>query len=250
MVDLLPLVKRVAYQMRDHLPTHVEVDELIGAGLLGLIDAVRKFDKGKHVKVESYARHRIRGAILDGLRTLDTASRDMRKKVKNAERVYRELEVKLGRPVTDDEMAAGMGVSLKKWYRAVNELQPVGVGWLRPMEAAEIKHPDEENIPDTTQMSPFDLAWRSQQRDILNRAMACLCERDRAMMVMYYEQDITMKEIGERLGIDESRVSQLHSAALARLRVRAKAILHPTRPMVPPPYMVAGPGSAAARASL
>ncbi len=249
MVDLLPLVRRVAYQMRNHLPAHVDVDELAGAGILGLIDAVRKFDKSKHVKIESYARHRIRGAILDGLRTLDTASRDMRKKVKRAERVYRELEVKLGRPVGDDEMAAGLGVSLKKWYRTVHELQPVGVDWLRPMEATEIKQPDQENIADKVQVNAFDLAWRSQQRDMLNNAMACLCDRDRAMISMYYEQDLTMKEIGERLGIDESRVSQIHSAALARLRTRARSLLHPHR-MVPPAYVVAGMGTASSEMML
>ncbi len=250
MVSLLPLVRRVAYQMRDHLPAHVDVDELAGAGILGLIDAVRKFDKSKHVKIESYARHRIRGAILDGLRTLDTASRDMRKKAKRAERTYRQLEVKLGRPVSDEEMAAGLGVSLKKWYRTVHELQPVGVDWLRPMEAVEIKQPDQENIADKIQVNAFDLAWRSQQRDLLNRAMACLCDRDRAMMSMYYEQDLTMKEIGERLGIDESRISQIHTAALARLRTRVRTLLHPSQPAVPPAYVVAGLGAASSEVTL
>src|SRR5437870_966047 len=106
MVRLLPLVKRMALQMRERLPAHVDLDDLVGAGVLGLIDAVRKFDARKHVKLESYARHRIRGAILDGLRSLDGASRDMRRKAKGAEKVYRVLERKLGRPVGDDEMAA------------------------------------------------------------------------------------------------------------------------------------------------
>src|SRR5439155_9273957 len=91
-VELLPLVRQIAFQMRGHLPAHVEVDDLVSAGVLGLLDAVRRFDSSKHVKLESYARYRIRGAILDGLRELDAASRDMRKKNKKAEKVYRELE--------------------------------------------------------------------------------------------------------------------------------------------------------------
>ena len=239
MVRLLPLDKRMALQMREHLPAHVDLDDLVGAGVLGLIDAVRKFDARKHVKLESYARHRIRGAILDGLRSLDAASRDMRKKAKGAEKVYRELERKLGRPVGDDEMAGALGVSLKKWYRTVQELQPVGVDWLRPMEAAELRQQDPETLVASPQASAFDQRYRREQKAILNRAMTCLTERDRLMMSLYYERGLTMKEIGEKLGVDESRVSQLHSAALARLESRVKAMLRPARPAVPPAYAVA-----------
>src|SRR5437667_2688548 len=242
MVRLLPLVKRMALQMRERLPAHVDLDDLVGAGVLGLIDAVRKFDARKHVKLESYARHRIRGAILDGLRSLDAASRDMRKKAKGAEKVYRELERKLGRPVGDDEMAGALGVSLKKWYRTVQELQPVGVDWLRPMEAAELRQQDPETLVASPQASAFDQRYRREQKAILNRAMTCLTERDRLMMSLYYERGLTMKEIGEKLGVDESRVSQLHSAALARLESRVKAMLRPARPAVPPAYAVADAG--------
>ena len=239
MVRLLPLVKRMALQMRERLPAHVDLDDLVGAGVLGLIDAVRKFDARKHVKLESYARHRIRGAILDGLRNLDGASRDMRKKAKGAEKVYRVLERKLGRPVGDEEMAAALGVSLKKWYRTVHELQPVGVDWLRPMEAAELRQQDPETLAARPQATAFDRCYRSQQQAILNRALSCLSERDRLMMSLYYERDLTMKEIGEQLGVDESRVSQLHSAALGRLESRVKVMLRPARPTVPRAYVVA-----------
>jgi RNA polymerase sigma factor for flagellar operon FliA len=239
MVDLLPLVKRVAFQMQAHLPAHVDFNELVGAGVLGLIDAVRKFDARKHVKLETYARHRIRGAILDGLRSLDTASRDMRKKAKGAEKVYRELERKLGRQASDEEMAAGLGVSLGSWYRTVQELQPVGMDWLRPMEAAELKTPDPETLVADAEEDAFDQCYRSEQKAILNRALTFLSERDRLIMSLYYQQDLTMKAIAEKLGVDESRVSQLHAAALARLRARVSAMLRPTRQAVPPAYMVA-----------
>ncbi len=238
-VQLLPLVKRLAFQMRGHLPAHVEVNDLIGAGMLGLIDAVRKFDARKHVRLESYAQHRIRGAILDGLRGLDTASRDMRKKAKTAEKVYRELQSKLGRPVVAEEMAVELGMSLKKWYRTVQELRPLGIDWMRPMEVTEFRQADEEALPARPEASAFDRCYRSEQISILNRAMSCLSERDRQLMSLYYEHDLTMKEIGERLGIDESRVSQVHASVLLRLQTRVRVMLRPARSPLPPAHVVA-----------
>ncbi|MGH9455259.1 MAG: sigma-70 family RNA polymerase sigma factor, partial [Terriglobia bacterium] len=130
--NLLSLVRRVAFEMREHLPQHVEVDDLAGAGMLGLLDAINKFDVGKHAKMETYARHRIRGAILDSLRNMDTASRDMRKKNKMAEKVYRELESQHCRSITDEEMSAALGISLRKWHRTTNELHAMGLEWMRP----------------------------------------------------------------------------------------------------------------------
>jgi RNA polymerase sigma factor FliA len=232
-VKLLPLVKKVAYRMREHLPAHVEVDDLVGAGLLGLLDAVRKFDARKQVQIETYARHRIRGAIIDGLRSLDAASRDMRKKNKKAQQIYHALETKLGRPVADDELATAMGVSLKKWYQIVQELQPTGVEWLRPCEADETHPPDLENLAAAGHASPFDLFAHNEQREILNRALLCLSERDREIITLYYQNELTMKEIGERVGVDESRISQVHSVALTRLRTRVKALLRPSPRAVP-----------------
>lgn len=239
-VPLLPLVRRMAFQMREHLPAHVDVEDLIGAGSIGLIDAVRKFDPRKHVKLESYARHRIRGAILDSLRSLDSASRDMRKKVRKAEKVHRHLEAKLGRPVADDEMAAGLGMSLKRWYSTVNELQPAGVDWLRPMEAADLRQLDGESLPDETGESALERCYRRERIAILNRALGCLAERDRRLMSLYYEHDLTMAQVGEILGIDESRVSQIHSAVLARLKARVRSLVNSPSPGVPPAYVVAG----------
>lgn len=233
MAKLLPLVKRTALQMREHLPAHVDVDDLVGTGVMGLLDAVRKFDAGKRVKLESYARYRIRGAILDGLRSLDSASRDMRKKNKKVEKVYRELESKLGRPVTDPEMAEALGISLPKWYGIVQELQAVGINWLRPAWYVPPQAPVEESLVADDRENPFDLCYRREQRDLLNRAIARLPERERIIVSLYYTQDLTMKEIAERLDIDESRVSQLHSGALARLRTRVQAMLRPTRQLTP-----------------
>jgi len=242
MLKLLPLVRRIAFQMLGHLPSHVELDDLVGAGMLGLIDAVRKFDAGKHVKLESYARHRIRGAILDSLREQDMASRDMRKKNKKVEKLYRELEAKLGRPVRNEEMAEALGISLKKWYRTVNELRPTGVEWLHPTEITQLAEPDEESLVSESD-DAFDHCYRREQKEIIQRAMECLSERECRMMSLYYQRELTMKEIGTELGIDESRVSQLHSAALGRLKSRVKEIFAEAETNTPPAYVVAGLGT-------
>jgi len=224
-LQLLGLVKRVALEMREHLPAHVDVDDLVSAGTLGLMEAVRRFEAGKQVKIETYARYRIRGAILDALRNLDPASRDMRKKNKRAERVFHELGAKLGRPATDGEMAQAMHVSLKDWYRSVNELQSMGVEWLRPTRMGNNRQIDQEDLPATNQEDQFELCFRREQRDLVNRALERSTERERLILSLYYEHDLTMKQIGDELGIDESRVSQIHSAALSRLRTRVQNLL-------------------------
>lgn len=232
-VKLLGLVKRVALEMREHLPAHVDLDDLVSAGTLGLIDAVRRFNAGKHVKIETYARYRIRGAILDALRNLDPASRDMRRKNKKAEQVFRGLEAKLGRPATDAEMAQALHISLKEWYRIVHQLQSMGVEWLRPTQMTSARQPDEDELPAVGQQSQFDLCYREEKRAILNRALERVSERERLILSMYYERDLTMKEIGKELGIDESRVSQIHSSVLQRLRTKVQT-------MTRPPYSLAG----------
>ena len=233
-VALLPLVRKVAIQMRGRLPVHVELDDLISTGVLGLMDAVQKFDDTKQVKLEQYARHRIRGAILDGLRGLDTASRDMRRKNKNAESVYARLEVKLGRPPNDQEMASGLGMTLSRWYRTVLELTALGVDWLRPLASVgtqESAFSIEDTFPADNEGHQFEACYHREQKEILQRALGRIPERERQVVELYYHQDLTMREIGERLGIDESRVSQLHSSALGRLRKRVKDFVsNPSQP--------------------
>jgi RNA polymerase sigma factor for flagellar operon FliA len=224
-IELLPLLHRIARKMRAHLPSHVEVDDLVGAGALGLIDAVRKFDVKRKIKLESYAQHRIRGAIIDSLRAMDGASRDMRKKNKKAEESYRELESSLGRPPTDDEMARAGGISLKAWHRTIRDLQPLGVEWLRPADSSGQQYFTEETIPAEYTHDQVDLCYLREQREVLNRALAALPGRDRRIIWLYYVRELTMKQIGEELGIDESRVSQLHSATLLRLRSAVTTLL-------------------------
>jgi len=230
-VKLLPLVKRMALQVRERLPQHVDAEDLVSTGVLGLVDAVRKFDARKHVKLESYARYRIQGAILDGLRGLDHASRDMRKKSKKAESVYRALEFRLSRAPSDEEIAAGLGISLERWYRTVRELQTLGMDWFRPMGSMgnkESRPASEESFVADNQEHQFHSCYRREQKEILDHALGRIPERERHVVQLYYDQELTMKEIGRKLGVDESRVSQLHSAALAHLRSRVQEMVnHP-----------------------
>lgn len=229
-VELIPLLHRIARKMRAHLPGQIEVDDLVGAGSLGLLDAVRKFDVRKQVKIESYAQHRIRGAILDSLRGMDGASRDLRKKNKKAEKIHRELEFKLGHSASDEEMANAQGLSLKKWHKSVSELQALGLEWLRPMGSVGVKQLTEDSLVSEDAESQFDLCYRREKREILNRALASLPARERLIMTLYYARELTMKQIGNQLRVDESRVSQLHSAALLRLGNTVKMMLRESRP--------------------
>jgi len=233
-VEMLPIVKRLAFKIRQHLPSHVEVDDLVANGVLGLVDAIRKFDPTMRVKLESYARHRIHGAILDGLRDADPVSRDIRRKHKRIQKVYRDLEAKLGRPIQDEEMAAAVGMDLAQWHRALNAIQAAGPDFAdRVLTAAPMftqPSVDPALLADdssTAGPSPFDLCYRREQRDILCRAVSCLREREQQVIILYYEEELTMKQIAERLNVDESRVSQIHSAALARLRMRIGSLLRP-----------------------
>jgi len=235
LIEMLPLVRRVALKIREHLPAHVEVDELSANGVFGLVDGVAKFDASKRVKLESYARHRIRGAILDGLRAADPVTRDTRQKNKRIQKLYRELEVNLGRSVQDEEMAAASRMNLAQWHRALTDIQSVGIDCgSRVLSAAPtttLQSTDPELLIDGKD-NPFDLCYRREQREILGRALSSLPERERRVLCLYSQAEFTMKQIALLMHVDESRVSQLHSAALIRLKARVDSLLHPTKPRI------------------
>jgi len=230
LAEMLPLVQRVAFNIRKHLPAHVEADELAANGVLGLVDAVAKFDPSKGVKLEAYARHRVRGAILDGLRRADTASRDMRRKYKRIQALYHKLERKLGRHVRDDEMAKALGMNLGQWHRSLNEIQNVGIEWgsriLSAGPTLKLQSTDPELLTDGRD-DAFDLCYRREQHEILDHALSRLRDREREIITLLYRHGLTMKQIAARLHVDESRVSQIHSVALRRLKACADSLLHP-----------------------
>lgn len=230
-VDMLPLVKSVALRIRKRLPAQVEMADLISDGVLGLVNALAKFNPRKRVKLESYARHRICGSILDGLRGADPVPRDVRRKHKKIEKHYQELEAKLGRQVKDEEMAAGLRLSLTQWHRELNEIQSAGIDcFTRPLSAAPMSVPT-STVPALLAVdgpNPFDLFYRREQREILARALTQLGERERQIMTLYHEHGLTMQEIANRMKVDASRVLRLHAAALVRLRADIASVLHST----------------------
>jgi len=230
---MLPLVKQVVLKIRKRLPAHVEVDDLVSNGVLGLVDAAAKFNPRKQVKFAIYARHRIRGSILDGLRSADPVPRDIRRKHKNLEKHYQAMEVKFGRAAKDEEMAARMGVNVAQWHRELNAIQSAGIDCsARALSAAPVSVPTSADpaLLAGDGPNPFDLAYRREQRETLARALAKLRERDRHILTLYYERGLTMQEIANRMKVDASRVSQLHAAALVRLEADISSLIHSTHP--------------------
>jgi RNA polymerase sigma factor for flagellar operon FliA len=220
--ECLPLVKFVAHRISSRLPAHVDVDDLIHSGILGLIDAVKKFEPGRNVKFKTYAEQRIRGAILDGLRDLDWVPRSLRKKKKDIEAAYHLLEQQAGRAATDEEVAAHLGVTLDDLHHALDELKGVTLGAF--VDAGE--NGEGENlisfVPDPDGENAHILLQSQEVRGILKAAVERLPTKERFVVQLYYFDELTMKEIGTLLNITESRVSQLHTKSMLRLRGKLK----------------------------
>jgi RNA polymerase sigma factor FliA len=213
----LHLVTAIAAHVQGSIPVHIELDDLIHAGTMGLFDAASKYREDKEVAFASYAKHRIRGAIIDSLRQQDWASRDLRKRYKQMETVTNELTAKLGRTPTEAELASEMGLTTRRWQSLMVDF--------RSMNAAAAQnhaHEDEDQmtpeIPASPANSPERLFANSELRSKLGSAMSLLPEKYQTVVKMYYIQDKTMKEIGSALGVNESRVSQIHKAALEKMQ--------------------------------
>jgi RNA polymerase sigma factor FliA len=222
-LEHLPLVRAIALRVHENLPVHVEVDDLVHAGILGLFDAAEKYDPGKQVIFSSYAKHRIKGAILDSLRQSDWASRDLRRRHKQVEAVTRELASELHRTPTDTEIAQRLGVDVERWRQMMLDLRNVGLisASTRSSEQDELPAPEFPSNPDTY---PDSMCAREEMRSVLGDAMKTLPERYQKVVFLYYSNEMTMKEIGGVLGINESRVSQIHKSALEKMAV----VLHAT----------------------
>jgi RNA polymerase sigma factor for flagellar operon FliA len=215
-LEHLPLVKAIAVRVHENLPVHVDLDDLVHAGVLGVFDAAEKYNPEKKVAFHSYAKHRIKGAILDSLRQLDWASRDLRKRHKQVEALTRELCGTLGRGPTDSELAEKLGVSLERWRRMVVEMRTVGLlSASAPRGDQESAAPRE--FPAKQDSQPDRMCAHAQLRAVLASAMQTLPERYQKVVFLYYTNEMTMKEIGGILGINESRVSQIHKTALEKM---------------------------------
>lgn len=215
-LEHIPLVKAIAARIHDNLPVHVDLDDLIHAGILGLLDAVDKFDPQKGVTFSSYAKYRIRGAILDSLRQDDWATRDQRRRHKQYEAAVQELMATLQREPTDAEVAAKLGVELSRWRQMLLDLQVTG------LVSASQRRPDDDpglsmDFEGDRRLRPDHVCVHKQLKEELDKVLKVLPERYQVVIKLYYGQNKTMKEIGDILGVNESRVSQIHKAALEKM---------------------------------
>ena len=229
LMEQLPQVRYIARRVHERLPRHVPFEDLVHAGVLGLIDALNKFDQSKHVQFSSYAKFRIRGAILDSLRELDWSPRELRRKGRMVEQTHSQLSLKLGRAPSEAEIAQEMGVELHELQVLLAELDGLELGSLRVESPRDGKEEDLcEYLPGDPEDTPFFSCLRSEMKSLLMQAIAELPEKERRVLALYYYEELTMKEVGAVLGIGESRVSQIHSLAMVRLRTRLNVLQTPT----------------------
>lgn len=219
--EYLPLVKRLADHLMSRLPACVEVDDLIQAGLIGLLDAVKRYDDSLGANFETYATQRIRGAMLDELRGVDWASRNVRRAARQIENAIHTLEQRLKRPPSEQEIADELKLDIQAYFNLLNDA--CGAQLLYYEDLHE-EGGDEflERFADDVSPGPIDILTSRAFKQALAQAVAGLPERERQLMGMYYEQEMSFKEIGAVLGVSESRVCQLHSQAIARLRSRLR----------------------------
>jgi RNA polymerase sigma factor for flagellar operon FliA len=227
-MECLPLVKYIAYRIANRVPSHVDVEDLINSGIIGLINAAERFEPERNIKFKTYAEQRIRGEILDSLRDLDWVPRTLRRKKKEIEAAFHTIEQQLGRAATDEEIAAHLGISLDEFHKSLDDLKGVTLGTFADNETedgegviATVQDPDAED--------PLAKLHENEIRSILKKSIDELPEKERKVVQLYYYghdmnmkeyygHDMNMKEIGLVLGITESRVSQLHTKAMLRLR--------------------------------
>lgn len=228
-VDMMPYVRFVAQRISTNLPPSVELEDLVHYGVLGLIDAMKKFDSDKGVKFKTYAETRIRGAILDGIRSTDWIPRSIRRKRRELEAVMQEIEHKTGEPPDDEEIASAMGVSVKEFQCMLNEVKGPSIGSFEELVAARGEDrldPMIRYFPDPDSMNPHFTFERKEIRRLLAGAIEKLPEKEKLVLSLYYYDELSMKEIGKVLGISESRVSQLHTKALIRIGGKLRRVLN------------------------
>ena len=229
MLEYYSLVVIVAKKMANRLPASIETDDLISAGLIGLMQALERYDESRGYKFKTYAEFRIRGAMLDELRSQDWAPKGMRQKAKQFERICEKIKSKKGRKATDKELCQALQLSKPKFeqlVRDVNTLEQMNLASYTKMQEEECTSPTIELVPDADENhDPFQEANKHNIRECLDRVMKDLPENERAVLSLYYYEELNLKEIGARLNISESRVCQLHAKALSQLKAKFRGSL-------------------------
>lgn len=219
-----PLVKRLAHQMMARLPASVEVDDLIQVGMIGLMESLNRFDPAQGVQLETFASQRIRGAMLDELRSNDHLSRGTRRQQRAIEDAIQMLEQKLGQAPSESEIAVAMGLSLSDYQEALDRVRGGQLMYIEDLagEDGGTHFLERHMSVDAPDQDPLARLLDRSRREELVQAIEALPERDKQVMGMYYEHDMNLKEIGAVLGVTESRVSQIHSQCIARLRAKLR----------------------------
>lgn len=216
-----PLVKYVAGKIAIGMPQNVDFDDLVGYGVFGLLDAIEKFDPDKDIKFKTYAVTRIRGAIYDELRSIDWVPRSVRQKAKELERVIGKLENRLGRSAKDEEIARELGISVKDLHTLILKISGASIlslsdVWYVGDESDKVSVM--ETIESPKSLNPDVIVEREEVKNIIVQAISDLPDKEKKVLILYYYEDLTLKEIGEVLQVTESRISQLHTKAIMRLR--------------------------------
>lgn len=223
----LPLVKYVAGKLAVGMPQNVEFDDLVSYGVIGLFDAIDKFDPDKHVKFKTYAVTRVRGSIFDQLRQLDWVPRSIRQKTRELEDAVRRLEAQLGRSATDREIARELGISERDFEKLVLKISGTTV-----LSLNDVWYPGDDNdrmsigdsIESPQNRNPDAIVEKQEIKRVIIEAINDLPDKEKKVLVLYYYEDLTLKEIGAVLGVTESRISQLHTKAIMRLRGRLTSV--------------------------
>ena len=218
LLEHLPIVRFLARRIHERLPQHVDIEDLVSAGVVGLLDAFAKFDPAKKVQFRSYAQFRIRGAILDSLRTLDWSPRELRRKGRAVEEAIRVLTARLGHAPGEHEVAAELGLDLDAYQQLLGDLKGLEIGTLHIERNEDSGEEELAYVPGRPDEDPLFRCLKSEMEGRLSGAIANLPERERLVMTLYYFEEMTMREIGLALGVVESRVSQVHASAVVHLR--------------------------------
>ena len=216
----LPQVYYIAARIRERLPEHVEMEDLVHAGVIGLIEACRNYDSSKNAQLSTFAKFRIRGAILDSLRKLDWGSRELRKQGRAITTSLGKLASSLGRQPGQEEVAADLNISLSKYQGILTQLDGLHLVSQQADPHRDSDEPQDviESAQSTGDDNPFELCLRGEERGYLIEAISELSEREQLILSMYYRDELTMREISEAFGLAVSRISQIHAAALVKMR--------------------------------
>jgi RNA polymerase sigma factor for flagellar operon FliA len=221
-----PLIRYIVNRIAVRLPSHIDLDDLHNTGVIGLMDAIEKYDPEKNCKFKTYAEFRIKGAILDQLRSLDWVPRSVRQKSRKLEKAYGEVEQRLGRQANEDEVADSLGLQIEKFHELLNQVRGISL-----VNLEEIRSTTAEGertggyadiVEDVNSENPLATLKVSETKHIIGDTIAVLPEKERLVVSFYYYEDLNMKEIGSILGITESRVCQIHTKAMLRLRGKLK----------------------------